>query len=178
MHLKCVINFNIRFYLIAQISAQCACGAQEGDDICSCSQVRIPRPQQLSRVIPRTQTRTCTCTQSRAHQFRAIGDRCSCGNAVVEPAVRPPCTCQVGQDSNSIQRQPSRPNMLPLRGGRRGMLGLFGLRGLLGQGARNAPGVEGLRINRRVLMRPQQNNANAIVQETNNEVGTDDSIVT
>lgn len=141
------------------------------------------------RTAPRT---TCTCRQTlnRAHQFHPVGDRCSCGNTVVEPALRPPSRCQVGEGDNSNRnsvrpcrcescRLNSNSTPLSLRGrGRRGMLGLFGLRGALGQLGRVAggPGFGGLTLNRRILFTPR-NNVNSITQQTINENEADNNTI-
>lgn len=136
----------------------------------------MPRPQQLPRFQPRVIQRQqqCTCsttTPQNRQQFNPIGDRCSCGNSAVVPAVRPPCSCQVGQNNNRnnaivVPRLPSRRNRVG-----RGMLGLFGLRGALAQ--LGSPGVGGISLNSRVLPRPV-NNANSIVREPVNENENDD----
>lgn len=107
--------------------------------------------------------------------YNAIGDRCNCGRTVVEPAIHPPCSCQVGQDDSSNS------NVVPPRRqgrGRRGMLGWWGLRGTLAQfgGIAEAPGSGGLVFNRRLLPRPR-NNPNSIIQQSVDEID-ENSIVT
>ena len=101
MHFKLLlVGCIVASIAVAQISAQCACGA-EGEDYCSCSLTRVPRPQQLlprfqSRPAP-AQQRTCTCSSPSSvnrQAFSPVGDRCSCGNSAVVPAIRPPCACQ------------------------------------------------------------------------------------
>ncbi|KAJ6634871.1 hypothetical protein Bhyg_13452 [Pseudolycoriella hygida] len=108
MNLKLFFVGCIVATLAVQIAAQCLCGA-EGEDVCSCGLTRIPRPQQL-RLQPtafqRQKTCSCTTTQNR-QQFSPVGDRCSCGNSAVLPALRPRCTCQVGQRDSSAIRPPT-----------------------------------------------------------------------
>lgn len=99
------------------------------------------------------------------------------------PAVRPPCTCQVGQDDSRNNVTPIAtvprnlfPNSATNGSGRRGMLGLLGLRGALGQ--LGTPGIGGISLNTRVFMRPPAS-VNSIVRQANNENEADDnSIVT
>ncbi|KAL5279195.1 hypothetical protein ACFFRR_003672 [Megaselia abdita] len=63
--------------LVSQIDASCLCGAQ-GTDYCSCSGVR-PLPRLIEKGIS---------------NLLPIGDKCYCGQQVVEPAVLPkPCAC-------------------------------------------------------------------------------------
>lgn len=145
----------------------------------------MPRPQPLLRFQPRTVQRqnTCSCQSSQNRpilgQFRPVGDRCSCGNSAVVPAIRPPCTCQVGQDDNCNNNNnapaatdaPATTNGTRNVQGRRGMLGLFGLRGALGQLGRTS-GIGGISLNTRVLMRPPTN-ANSIIRQANNENDAD-----
>lgn len=160
------------------------CGAEGGENPCSCSSTVVPRPRQLPRFQLRQQPQqsTCTCRSSQnRQQFNPIGDRCTCGDSAVTPAVRPQCTCQVGQDDTNLtpNLNPSSPNG-ERRGRGRGMLGLFGLRGILGQLGRpvGAPALGGVALNSRIFLRPQ-NNANSIVRQTNVEEETDDnSIIT
>lgn len=150
------IFYNYLMDIFEQIAANCLCGA-EGEDVCSCSLTRVPRPQQLPRFQSRPVQRQnkCTCSSSSSEnrqQFNPIGDRCSCGNSAVLPAVRPPCSCQVRQDNNSRNN-----NIVPRVRGRSGLLGLFGLRGVLS-------GVNGISLNTRLLPRTSTN-VNSIVRE-------------
>lgn len=52
---------------------------------------RVPRPQPL----PNRFKNRASSTSSGNQIFRPIGDRCSCGNSAVVPAIRPTCSCQV-----------------------------------------------------------------------------------
>lgn len=169
---------NYLMIIFEQIAANCLCGA-EGEDVCSCSLTRVPRPQQLPRFQSRPVQRQSQCTCSRSssssdnrQQFNPVGDRCSCGNSAVVPAVRPPCSCQVCQDNNCRNNRNSNVvRRVPPRSGRSGLLGLFGLRGILS-------GVNGISLNTRLLPRTPTN-VNSIVREpVNRNVDNNESIIT
>ena len=161
--------------IFEQVAANCLCGA-EGEDVCSCSLTRVPRPQQIPRVQSRPVQRQsqCTCSSSSSpsenrQRFNPIGDRCSCGNSAVVPAVRPPCSCQVCQDNNCRNNRSS--NVAQRVRGRSGLLGLFGLRGVLS-------GVNGISLNSRLIPRTPTN-VNSIVRDpVDPTVDSDESITT
>lgn len=95
--------------------------------MCNCNPV-VVKPLPLPRLNPQPRT---VCQTISPPVFRPIGDRCSCGNSVVVPAIQPRPTCSSGSStprcstcssssspcstcsSSPLPRLPNSPFLLP-----------------------------------------------------------------
>lgn len=88
LHVSVLVCILLIPYSINQVNGQCLCG-NAGTDVCNCNPLVVkPLPVPRINPVPRTVCQTVT-----PQLFRPVGDRCSCGNAAVLPAIQPRPTC-------------------------------------------------------------------------------------